>query len=199
MDKTQADIVLGPVTAHYPSGAPAWMMRGDFHSTRPVWVKGTITTGYCGNVLLKRHSPMLKELYFHEGLGKTGGEDTAFFHTAHQNGATIAYAKDAILHENVPAQRATFSWLCTRRFRTGQSHAAIILNADSMAWTQRAKTITHAMAKIAFCVLRMLISLTKPIRWRFWLLRAMFHVGVLSRLLGKREIRQYGSTPNAAI
>ena len=44
-DTTGADAVLGPVQAVYGNAAPAWMRRGDFHSTLPVWVAGEILTG----------------------------------------------------------------------------------------------------------------------------------------------------------
>jgi len=48
------DVVFGPVRAQYPDIAPAWMLRGDFHSrVSPLHRDGRCDTGYTANVLLR--------------------------------------------------------------------------------------------------------------------------------------------------
>lgn len=189
---SKADIILGPVTAHYPNHAKDWISEGDFHATQPVWSGGTIQTGYTCNVLFNKKNPAITSLRFDEALGKTGGEDTAFFYAAYRAGATISYAENAVVHESVPAHRATLKWLLARRFRAGQSHASIILQAANLSILARTKNAMIAASKLCYCSWCTVFAANNPVRWRYWLLRGMLHVGVISRLLGKREIQQYG-------
>ncbi len=172
---SQADIVLGPVLAVYDARSPKWLLDGDYHSTRPVWVKNRIITGYCGNVLMRAASPALAGLRFREDLGITGGEDTDFFSRAHEKGATIDYAENASIYEGVPPERANFSWLKRRKFRYGQTHAMQLIEAGK----PRLKNTIKAGIKAALCFFMVIWS---PFSGRKWILRGMLHCGVVSGL-----------------
>lgn len=186
--ETGAQVVLGPVIADYPSSAPDWLKKGDFHSTTPAFNGSELTTGYAGNVLFARTHPAFSGLRFDLALGRTGGEDTAFFHAAHKAGAKIAYAPEARATEQVPPERMTLSWLARRRFRAGQTHGALLKQKQGC----QAGELLKAAAKAAFCFATILTALDIPERWRFWYLRGIMHLGVCSRLLGKKELVQYG-------
>ncbi len=103
-----ADAVLGPVRAVYRPDAPNWMRRGDFHSTRPVWVAGEIRTGYTCNVLLRMSANSVRGRRFSLARGKSGGEDTEFFHQVCNLGGRITFADDAWVEEPVtpPVRRS---------------------------------------------------------------------------------------------
>lgn len=186
---TGAAAVLGPVRAVYGADAPRWMVEGDFHSTLPVFVGGTIRTGYTCNVLI-RWSPPYRSLRFDLALGKSGGEDTAFFYQLTTLGGTIDYAPDALVEEPVPADRASMDWLVRRRLRFGQTHG--MLQAGS-----RARALAVVGAKITFCgAMTALTTFSPVLRRRNWL-RAVLHVGVAGGLLGVRQATHYGqSTPS---
>ena len=173
--ESQADVMLGPVLAVYHANTPKWLLDGDYHSTRPVWVKNRIITGYCGNVLMRRDAPALAGLRFREDLGVSGGEDTDFFSRAHKAGATIDYAPDAVIYEGVPLERANFSWLRRRKFRYGQTHAMQLIEAG----TPRLKNILMASAKASLCFFMVIWS---PLNARQWVLRGMLHCGVVAGL-----------------
>jgi succinoglycan biosynthesis protein ExoM len=183
------DVVLGPVQAMYPSGCPAWIRASDLHSTEPVWVDGDIITGYTCNVMFRRSAPAFAGLRFREELGRSGGEDTAFFTAAHAAGARIVFAPAAVVTEAVPASRATFSWLLKRRFRAGQTHGRLLL--ETARGAGRVKLAAVAVSKAAFCF----ISAVLPAglgHGRRCLLRGALHAGVVARLLGRSDIEQYG-------
>ncbi|PWJ82383.1 succinoglycan biosynthesis protein ExoM [Pseudaminobacter salicylatoxidans] len=187
---TGADAVLGPVRAVYSASAPVWMRRGDFHSTEPVWVNGEIRTGYSGNVLLRRASPHVQGRRFDLALGRTGGEDTDYFSQLHRSGGKIAYARDAVVDEPVTTERACFSWLAKRRFRSGQTHGRLL--------AQKHLRLTQAglaAAKALFSFGVALVFAPAPHRRNRQALRGLMHVGVVSTLLGLREIRLYGDKP----
>lgn len=184
---TGADAVLGPVRAVYSPDAPGWMRRGDFHSTLPVFVNGEIRTGYSGNVMLRRAAPHVAGRRFSLALGRTGGEDTEYFTHLHQAGGRIAFAPKALVQEPVPENRALFSWLLKRRFRVGQTHGRLLGER-----TRALPSIARASAKVAYCFLAAAICAMASEQRNRFALRGVMHAGVVSGLLGVREIRQYG-------
>jgi succinoglycan biosynthesis protein ExoM len=192
-EESGADAVLGPVHAVYSDEAPGWMREGDFHSTIPVWVKGEIRTGYTCNVLLRRASPRLTGRRFNLALGRSGGEDTEYLTHLHWAGGTIAFAPKAVIYEVVPGSRARFSWLMKRRFRVGQTHGRLL-------WEQRGTSglmpqIGLAAAKVAYCFVAASALAIAPVQRNRFALRGVMHAGVVSGLMGVREIRQYGEEP----
>jgi succinoglycan biosynthesis protein ExoM len=190
---TGATAVLGPVRASYRPDAPDWMRKGDFHSTSPVWVRGEIRTGYTCNVLLSMADASLRNRRFSLARGQTGGEDTEFFAHMVKAGGRIAFAPKAFVEEVVPRQRAAFEWLRRRRFRFGQTHGHLI--GRDTGPLRRAGQIGLAFAKAAYCFGVALLTAISPVRRNRSVLRGIMHVGVVSGLVGVREIRQYGLTP----
>jgi succinoglycan biosynthesis protein ExoM len=188
---TNADAVLGPVTATYSDRAPDWMRKGDFHSTMPVWVDGQIITGYTCNTLLRMRAPSLMGRRFALALGQSGGEDTHFFSHMHEAGGKIAFAQEAMLYEPVPEKRASFMWLAKRRFRSGQTHGRVL--AEKKPGLRRIAQIGIAGAKIVYCATYALATIAAPVRRNRSLLRAALHMGSMSGASGVREIRQYGA------
>jgi succinoglycan biosynthesis protein ExoM len=166
-------------------------VKSDLHSTKPVWVDGEILTGYTCNVLFCRTAKPFDGLRFKPELGRSGGEDTAFFAAAHNRGARIAYAPDAIVTEAVPAQRATFRWLLKRRFRAGQTHG-FLLHAKQGGIGARTGNIAKASCKALACLALALLPANRVGHMRQCLLRGALHAGVVARLLGKADIEQYG-------
>jgi succinoglycan biosynthesis protein ExoM len=190
-EATGADAVLGPARAIYLDNAPLWMKKGDFHSTRPVWVRGRIVTGYTCNVLLRRHATSLTNARFNLALGRTGGEDTEFFANMTRDGGRIAFAPEAWVDDPVPKNRASLSWLARRRFRFGQTHGRLL--QENSGGKGLIGKLAVAGAKAMYCFAAAGLASFLPI-WRSrFALRGILHAGVVSGLLGVREIEQYGT------
>jgi succinoglycan biosynthesis protein ExoM len=160
------------------------MVDGTFHATYPVETRGEIRAGYSCNVLFRRTAPAFADLCFREELGRSGGEDTVFFATAHQRGARLAYAPQAIVTEAVSPARATLRWLLQRRFRAGQTQVRLGEGHFLL--------LLKASAKMLLSYLMAVLSLLWLSRAAYWLLRGTFHLGVVCRLLGLREVTPYG-------
>ena len=123
-----ADVVVGPVFPQYPSGTPAWLIAAN-----PLFVdwgqRGKrLDTGRSGNVLIRRAVVADQKLRFDAKLGKTGGEDTDFFHHLFKAGAVIVATDDAHIYEEVPASRVEVRYIRKRALRSGQSYAQFRLN-----------------------------------------------------------------------
>lgn len=187
----QVAAVFGPVRASYLPGQPAWMVQGDFHSINVVRVHGRILTGYTCNVLMNMAHPAIRGRRFNLALGRSGGEDTQFFKAVHDVGGQFETSPDAVVEEIVVPERASFAWLLRRRFRSGQTHGAMIAQQGSARL--RVRGILSATAKALVCLAGAVATFPSPAGWRGWLLRGGLHVGVIARLLGCHEIELYGA------
>lgn len=128
LDEFDADVVIGPVFPVYPAGTPDWLVEAN-----PLHVdwgrRGRkVDTGRSGNVLFRRARVEQLGLRFDPALGKTGGEDTDFFHRLHRAGAVIVVTDDACIHEDAPPARLAPGYLRLRAMRSGQSYARFRLS-----------------------------------------------------------------------
>ena len=186
---TGASIVFGPVQAIY-EGGPAWLSAADMHSIRPAFRKGgVIDTGYTCNVLLARErmTPEMQAIRFDPALGRSGGEDTFFFHALYSRGATCAFTEAALVRERVHSRRARLGWLMKRSFRSGQTHARVLLT--SPGW--RPGLIMLAFVKFSYCLLGTALRCPWPARWRQFAVRSALHAGVVCRLAGLDDLQIY--------
>ena len=189
-ERGQWDAILGPVRAIYSPSAPAWIRDGNFHSTRPVFVRGRIETGYTGNVLIRRALIAREGLRFRTELGRSGGEDEDFFNRLRDAGGRIGFAQGALAYETIPADRTNLRWLLRRSFRAGQTYGAR-LHAQSANTAARGRALVVAAAKASACSLAAALHLPLAVRRNRFLTRAALHCGVVARLAGLKEVKLY--------
>ncbi|SHL32475.1 glycosyltransferase family 2 protein [Roseibium suaedae] len=118
-----ADVVIGPVHPVYPDHAPGWLVKAN-----PLYAdwghRGKrLLTGRGGNTLADMRFFRQYDLRFDPALGRSGGEDTAFFAKAATCGAVIIATDDAIAREHVPDERLNPRYIFRRGVRSGQSFA----------------------------------------------------------------------------
>ncbi len=184
------DAVFGPVIATYGADAPAWIVRRDYHTSVPERCDGVVQTGHAGSALIRVSAPMIAGQRFLLEKGRTGGEDTEFFYRIWRAGAKLGIADKAISHEPVPAGRLTFSWLKSRKFRSGISYGLHAL--PDTARLVRVKLTLLSALKCGVCVGAGLVSLPFPSHRNFWFLRAVFHAGACASTLRIKEQELYG-------
>jgi len=194
MTLEDADVVFGPVQAVYDEDAPAWLRRADLHSSKPViGPDGTITTGYTSNVLIRRAAlEAAPQLRFNEALGRSGGEDTVFFHDLHDSGARMAFSPGAFVQERVPPHRSRMSWLVRRAFRMGQTHGWLLnkkINGGKIGAV--GPQIGLAAAKSMVCLAAAVLGLGSDRVWRRQCFRAALHAGVVAKLSGFKDVTLY--------
>lgn len=182
---TSAGVVFGRVQAVYGPEAPKWAVNGDLHSIHAFFRSGMIEGGYTCNVLFRRDA--VGDLRFDPAFGRTGGEDTSFFGALIRNGVFMAYAANAVVDEPVPPNRVTLEWLTRRAFRSGQSHA-LVLMADGR---NKLAVLVKSLLKIGFCAMAALVTMWSQVLWRKAAVRGALHAGVLSALLGKSPLQLY--------
>jgi len=181
------DAVLGPVKAVYGNQTPRWIRQGDFNSTGPVWVHGKICTAYTGNIIFRRDFAERLGLRFRLELGKCGGEDEEFFSRFFDAGGRIGFSRDAVVFEPVQSERATMRWLLKRSFRSGQSYGGRL----SQKTKRHGLEIARAFGKVAVCLLGAVLCSPRRLSRNRFLVRGALHLGVVTRLMGLREINIY--------
>lgn len=187
--ETGADAVFGHARALYDDIAPSWMVEGDFHSQYVRPRGDEIETGHTCNVLMRLRDTPWAEERFDLARGRSGGEDTEFFFRLREMGARYAIAEDSIALETVPPERATLSWLLHRRFRIGQSYAAV-----AQTGMARIRLFCSAAVKAAYCGLRAALALFSPGARAFWMIRGTMHAGVCAGCLRLRQATLYGES-----
>ncbi|NDV01341.1 glycosyltransferase [Pseudoroseicyclus tamaricis] len=191
-----AEIVVGPVQALYPSTAPAWMRQRRVHDTRPeLDANGRPIAGHSCNVMIRLAAAPFDGLRFDPALGATGGEDTAFFEQARRNGARFVMQPAAMVTETVPPTRMSLRWLLLRRYRMGHTHAQLHFCASAMS---RAENLPLALAKFGYCMCLAVVLAPLPGPRNDNLIRGALHLGAISSMLGFRQVILYGSAEKSS-
>ena len=178
--KAGVHAVLGPCEAVYAAHAPTWIRCGDYHSNRIIRRHGAIETGHTCNALIDVAFVRRHNLRFDVDLGRSGGEDTIFFHSMRRCGALFADAPDTIVFED-RRQGATVGWVARRRYRAGQTYALMLRRFSPRRYALWAWTSPF---KIACCSLLGASIWLDTARASQWAMRGVFHLGGLSYALG---------------
>lgn len=118
-----ADVVTGPCLPRYLDPPADWIVEGRFHD-RPRHPTGTERpVAYTHNVLVRATVFDSLERCFDESMALHGGDDSELFGRVAEAGFSIIWADDAVVHECIPASRATLRWIVTRGFRVGTGSA----------------------------------------------------------------------------
>jgi succinoglycan biosynthesis protein ExoM len=193
--RSDAQAVFGPCEALYPEDAASWMKRADFHSNRINERNNPIDTGYTSNVLIDMNFVRQHGIRFDLALGGTGGEDTIFFHKMYRLGGVLKYAPRAVVYEDVVASRTNIGWIATRRYRAGQTYAMMLRKFSPRDYWRSAWA---SPLKISTCAIMSMSTAYNSGRAAWWIMRGIFHFGVLSYALGLSIRQEYKIPSNSA-
>lgn len=183
------DAVFGPAIAIYPADAPAHIVRSDFHSNHAVIRQGQVRTGHTCNALVDMRKPTTRALRFDIAKGRTGGEDTDYFHRLWASGGQLGICETAQVFEKVASSRMQLGWLIRRSFNSG--HIFGELSRKGAAMTVVPVLFLAALLKAAFCFSAVLINLASAMKRLWWMRRGVMHLGVIAGLLQIRPKTQY--------
>ena len=146
-ERTGADAITGRMVRRAPEDAPRWIRDQPFLDLgveeRPdgseMSVAATFNTLISGEWL--REHPTIR---FDPNMGVVGGEDMVFFRAAKAAGLKICFSERGFVHENEPADRATFGYQLYVYFWHGNS-AALACVEDGM---KRWRVFVHGSASL---------------------------------------------------
>ena len=185
-DAQAHEAIIGACEASYDASLPGWLSRCDFHSNR---ITGRVENAYTSNALLRISFVREHGLRFRTELGRTGGEDTIFFHELARAGGRIAYRPQAIVHEPVTPARASMAWVKTRKFRAGQTHGLVTREFEP---SQYRTLFFTAGAKALLSALMSVVTVPGSDASRQWWARAHLHMGAVRYRLSPTIHEEYG-------
>jgi glycosyltransferase involved in cell wall biosynthesis len=114
----QSDVVQGRVVPYFQDDVPVWVKKGSFFE-QPQRTTGTpLEAAYTNNVLVRASLIKCQETVFDERFALTGGEDSYFFRTLHQQGFSLVWADAAVVFEYIPSSRVSTKWILLRAYRS---------------------------------------------------------------------------------
>jgi succinoglycan biosynthesis protein ExoM len=142
-----ADCVFGPVHPVYPAGTPAWIVAAN--PLHVDWGKRgrRVLVGRSGNTLVRRAMIGRAGARFDSSLGRTGGEDTLFFHTLARAGAVMVVTDDAMVREDAPPARVNVRYFRHRATRTGQIYGRFVIASEALGPLGQARFYCAALVK----------------------------------------------------
>lgn len=174
---TNADVVGGPTLSVFPEGIDEEQKDNPYFGADLGIADGaTCQLQAAGNFLIK--AEVIKTMaptFFHPAFAQSGGEDLAFFTQLAQRGVSMHWAANAIVHEAVPANRLTSSWMKTRVINIANSRVRVM----QMLQPGLHKALIRGLKTIALGTvagLTTLVSILLPgkreqaqmLRWKFW-------------------------------
>jgi succinoglycan biosynthesis protein ExoM len=189
-----ADVVFGPVMVHYPEESPDWIVSGDMFGKDKHRTGQVLTKGATSNALLKAHWVRDRGIRFDAEFGKSGGEDTDFFHRIHKLGAHLVFDNRAVVSETVEKHRLNLDYLKKQNIRIGQTHWHYLWSKQSgLAFMKTgAFVLAQVVAAGCFALVSMPFGKSRYARWYLLLIR---NIEKLKMAFGnsKKAVELYGN------
>ncbi|SEL20491.1 Glycosyltransferase, GT2 family [Blastococcus sp. DSM 46786] len=149
---TGAQAVAGAVVSELPGEMDAWAGAGDFLRRRRLRTGTPIDVAATNNLLLDLSFVRRHGLLFDERFGLSGGSDTLFTRRLVAEGGLLVWCDEAVVTDQVPADRLTREWVLRRAFRSGNTavRVDVVLAAGPGARTvARARAAARGSARLA--------------------------------------------------
>jgi GT2 family glycosyltransferase len=189
-----ADVVTGPQLRTVDGDVPEWIRRGRILELRRHKTGREMLHASTGNVLARAEVFRTIAPVFDERFGLAGGSDVHFFRRVHLAGYKIVWCDEAVVHEHMPAERATAKWILRRAYHVGNTWALLDIELGSPL-TTRAALAVQSLWSAAKGIILLPLGLVLGKRG---LVRACWHLcraaGTAVGLVGVR-FEQYRRSP----
>lgn len=194
LNRYQADAVFGRVCVYYPDESPEWIKQGDMFGKDKHATGALLKKGATSNALLKAHWVKTENYRFDQQYGKSGGEDTDFFHRIYKAGGKLVFDNNAIVSETVEPHRLNLDYLKRQNVRIGQTHWNYLWSKQS--GFPFAKTGVFVIAQIVGAAGLMIVNLPfgkkRYAKWYLLLVRNI--VKVKTAFARGESVELYGNT-----
>jgi succinoglycan biosynthesis protein ExoM len=193
MQRSQADIVTGPVTPKFVE-APQWIVQGGFFRMSPQATGSPVEFVATNNVLFR--AELAAKYKFDSRFDATGGEDTHFFMRMKRDGLSLVWCQEAEVIETVPGDRTKVKWILQRAQSDANRYTRCCLDLDR-SFAIRIQRFGKALLGFGAGALLLpagLLQKKHAVRGLQWIYRAM---GTCSALWGGQTI-YYAPTPALA-
>ncbi|MFT4009797.1 MAG: glycosyltransferase family 2 protein [Nocardioidaceae bacterium] len=119
--------VVGPVVSELPDETSEWVRASGMFAREQHPQGANVRVAATNNLILDRRKLRALGLRFDERFGLTGGSDTMLTRALTSHGEQIRFCREAVMTEQVPAERATRDWVLRRAYRVGTVHSRVNL------------------------------------------------------------------------
>ena len=177
-----SEAVIGFVKPDFGREPAAWIARGKFFfkPAPPPPPSGTpLSAGITSNALVSMHAVRRAGLAFDPAFGRSGGEDDKFFRDLLAAGMNLVFCAEAIVHEDIPEDRQSASYLWKRHHLQGRTYVRIAraINGQQQA---RAAVLKSVAAAAAYCVAMPFMFLRGRHAAIDYSLRLAWHLGYIA-------------------
>lgn len=182
-ERYQANVVNGPVIPDLGTD-PAWWVAKSRVFERPRAATGTPTRWPAtNNVLIDLES--VGDERFPISYSQTGGSDTAFFAALARRGATFVWCDEAVVHEDIPANRQQLKWVWRRGVRLGNVAARSRIDAGGKRSTIALLGFGRLIASPFLIVLDLVrYAQVRPLTW----MHLPKAVGMIGATMGRLHV-----------
>ena len=120
----QADIVVGPVVPRFAAPVSSYA-AGIYNRNAAAATGESVIWSGIGNALLHRDRCLSDSAPFDLRFGLSGGEDAILMARLRERGRRLVWCAEAVVTEDIPAEKATPGYLLRRAFRAGQTTAYV--------------------------------------------------------------------------
>jgi len=173
IERYAADAVFGQVVVYYPDETPDWIVKGQLFRKDPCKTGTVLTKGATSNAMLSATWVRDGRFRFDPEFGKSGGEDTDFFHRIHQAGGKLVFDNDAVVSETVEPHRLNLEYLKKQNVRIGQTHWNYLWSRQSgfKFWKTGAFVFAQVVAAAGLYVVNLPFGKGRYARWYLLLVR----------------------------
>lgn len=174
MNNHHFDMVAGPIIPVFQDSAPTWIKSLDLHNTVGKHTGGRLDYAATGNVLINRQS--VSDVRFDNSFGKSGGEDTEFFLRLKDRGLSLCWSAEAIVEEDIPAEKATTAYMIRRFMTQGRNYRTILEQRREIQYPV-IFTLRAALLAVAGLSIGVVLLVIRPGNAGKWLKRGFSNLG----------------------
>lgn len=127
LDYGRPAAVAGSVLPCFSGEPDRWILAGGFFTRRRPPTGTRLRAAPTSNLLIDLNQTRALGVHFDPRLGLRGGEDTLFTSQLAARGGRIIFCRESAVHDLVPADRATRSWVLRRAWHHGATTTHIEL------------------------------------------------------------------------
>lgn len=178
----KADIVLGPVIPVFENNVKSYI--SNWFRYKKLLNHQRIEFFWTGNFIINVDFLLNNKIEFDERFNFTGSEDSYFGVTALKAGANICWARNAIVNETIPPNRAKLKWLIKRSYNNASTFT-YILKLEKNYIRILKKILINIAYFLSGCFA--MVTLPFPFRNRYWgILKISESIGGFAGLFGMK-------------
>jgi succinoglycan biosynthesis protein ExoM len=141
--------VVGPVVSEFRGEPDPWVAAGGFFQRRRLPTGSPVDVAATNNLLVDMTVVRRLGLRFDHRYGLTGGSDTLFTRQLVRGGERLVWCDEALVLDQVPAERLTRRWVTRRAVRSGNCWSRVDLEVSATRRERARSRITQAARGLA--------------------------------------------------